>query len=226
MMMSGMSWNFSTTSSSWWTSSIVPNVWLRPNNQRQQADAAKALLTVPDGDHLTLLNVYNQDMQSKLILRKLLYNSSYCIYLLIRYPWQESDMDALPIPSCTATSRQCSYAATVDNGALWYWFAVAVRREETVHQYPASLDVQVLHASCAQRRRERELSDSEGQPGMFFSYWPTRDSHSFLCRSLVSIPPAVWIPNLSGSSSMKYIRTMSEVRPEWYALAALRSFRN
>ncbi|KAJ7774724.1 P-loop containing nucleoside triphosphate hydrolase protein [Mycena metata] len=34
----------------------VPNVWLRPNNQRREADAAKALLTVPDGDHLTMLN--------------------------------------------------------------------------------------------------------------------------------------------------------------------------
>ncbi|KAF8970959.1 P-loop containing nucleoside triphosphate hydrolase protein [Flammula alnicola] len=40
----------------------VPNVWLRPPGatQRREADAAKALLTVPDGDHLTLLNVYNQ----------------------------------------------------------------------------------------------------------------------------------------------------------------------
>ncbi|KAG8989420.1 DEAH-box ATP-dependent RNA helicase prp43 [Tulasnella sp. JGI-2019a] len=37
----------------------VPNVWLRPNNQRKEADAAKAALTVPDGDHLTMLNVYN-----------------------------------------------------------------------------------------------------------------------------------------------------------------------
>jgi pre-mRNA-splicing factor ATP-dependent RNA helicase DHX15/PRP43 len=42
----------------------VPNVWLRPNNQRREADAAKAALTVPDGDHLTLLNVYNSYMQS------------------------------------------------------------------------------------------------------------------------------------------------------------------
>ena len=42
----------------------VPNVWLRPTNQRKEADAAKALLTVPDGDHLTLLNVYNNYMQS------------------------------------------------------------------------------------------------------------------------------------------------------------------
>ncbi|KAJ7302671.1 P-loop containing nucleoside triphosphate hydrolase protein [Mycena albidolilacea] len=38
----------------------VPNVWLRPNNQRREADAAKALLTIPDGDHLTMLNVYNE----------------------------------------------------------------------------------------------------------------------------------------------------------------------
>ena len=43
----------------------VPNVWIRPNNQRREADAAKALLTVPDGDHLTLLNVYNNYVQSK-----------------------------------------------------------------------------------------------------------------------------------------------------------------
>ena len=45
--------------------SIVPSVWLRSNNQRKEADAAKAMLTVPDGDHLTLINVYNSYMQSK-----------------------------------------------------------------------------------------------------------------------------------------------------------------
>ena len=38
----------------------VPNILLRPNSQRREADAAKARLTVPDGDHLTLLNVYNE----------------------------------------------------------------------------------------------------------------------------------------------------------------------
>ncbi|KAJ7810270.1 P-loop containing nucleoside triphosphate hydrolase protein [Mycena olivaceomarginata] len=37
----------------------VPNVWLR-TNQRREAEAAKALLTVPDGDHLTMLNGYNE----------------------------------------------------------------------------------------------------------------------------------------------------------------------
>lgn len=43
----------------------VPNVWVRPHNQRKESDAAKSLLTVPDGDHLTLLNVYNNYEQSK-----------------------------------------------------------------------------------------------------------------------------------------------------------------
>ncbi|KAH9840703.1 P-loop containing nucleoside triphosphate hydrolase protein [Rhodofomes roseus] len=42
----------------------VPNVWLRPPNQRKEADAAKAMLTVPDGDHLTLMNVYNNYQQN------------------------------------------------------------------------------------------------------------------------------------------------------------------
>lgn len=42
----------------------VPNVWVRPNNQRKEADSAKALLSVPGGDHLTLLNVYNSYRES------------------------------------------------------------------------------------------------------------------------------------------------------------------
>jgi hypothetical protein len=47
---------------------IVPNIWLRPTNQRREADAAKALLSVPDGDHLTLMNVYNKYMLSTCVL--------------------------------------------------------------------------------------------------------------------------------------------------------------
>ncbi|KAL7421467.1 DEAH-box ATP-dependent RNA helicase prp43 [Cryptotrichosporon argae] len=37
----------------------VPNVFMRPNNQRKEADLAKAQFTHPDGDHLTMLNVYH-----------------------------------------------------------------------------------------------------------------------------------------------------------------------
>ncbi|KAJ4490687.1 P-loop containing nucleoside triphosphate hydrolase protein [Lentinula aciculospora] len=43
----------------------IPNVWLRPPNQRAAADQAKAMLTVPEGDHLTMLNVFNNYYQNK-----------------------------------------------------------------------------------------------------------------------------------------------------------------
>ncbi|KAI9059376.1 pre-mRNA-splicing factor ATP-dependent RNA helicase PRP43 [Trametes sanguinea] len=43
----------------------VPSVWLRPQSQRREADAAKAMFVVPDGDHLTLMNVYNQYVSNK-----------------------------------------------------------------------------------------------------------------------------------------------------------------
>lgn len=37
----------------------VPQVFVRPNNARKAADEAKAMFAHPDGDHLTLLNVYH-----------------------------------------------------------------------------------------------------------------------------------------------------------------------
>ncbi|KAF8996183.1 pre-mRNA-splicing factor ATP-dependent RNA helicase PRP43 [Hymenopellis radicata] len=43
----------------------VPNIWIRPPLARFQADQAKAALTLPDGDHLTLLNVFNEYIQNK-----------------------------------------------------------------------------------------------------------------------------------------------------------------
>ncbi|KAK4699486.1 pre-mRNA-splicing factor ATP-dependent RNA helicase DHX15/PRP43, partial [Phenoliferia sp. Uapishka_3] len=37
----------------------VPNPYLRPNSQRKEADEAKAQFAHPDGDHLSLLNLYH-----------------------------------------------------------------------------------------------------------------------------------------------------------------------
>ena len=50
-----------------WKTCTVPNIWIRPNNQRKEADAAKTLLTIAGGDHLTLMNVYNHYQQSMFI---------------------------------------------------------------------------------------------------------------------------------------------------------------
>lgn len=42
----------------------VPNVWMRPIQKQKEADRAKALLSLPGGDHLTFLNAYNQYRRS------------------------------------------------------------------------------------------------------------------------------------------------------------------
>jgi pre-mRNA-splicing factor ATP-dependent RNA helicase DHX15/PRP43 len=42
----------------------VPNVWIRPTDKRKEADIAKQLLSIPDGDHLTLLNVFDEYQNS------------------------------------------------------------------------------------------------------------------------------------------------------------------
>ena len=38
----------------------VPNVFIRPRDSQSESDAAKAKFAHKDGDHLTLLNVFNQ----------------------------------------------------------------------------------------------------------------------------------------------------------------------
>jgi pre-mRNA-splicing factor ATP-dependent RNA helicase DHX15/PRP43 len=42
----------------------VPNIWIRPKDKRKEADIAKQLLSIPDGDHLTLLNVFDEYQNS------------------------------------------------------------------------------------------------------------------------------------------------------------------
>jgi pre-mRNA-splicing factor ATP-dependent RNA helicase DHX15/PRP43 len=43
----------------------VPQIFMRPNEARKQADEAKAEFAHADGDHLTLLNAYHAYKQSK-----------------------------------------------------------------------------------------------------------------------------------------------------------------
>ena len=46
--------------------SLVPQVFIRPNDSRQAADEAKMRFAHIDGDHLTLLNVYHAYKQSNI----------------------------------------------------------------------------------------------------------------------------------------------------------------
>jgi pre-mRNA-splicing factor ATP-dependent RNA helicase DHX15/PRP43 len=65
---------------------LVPNIWLRPTRQRREADAAKALLTVPDGDHLTLLDIFNKYMLSKYVFNCFLGHANFFLALLTDKP--------------------------------------------------------------------------------------------------------------------------------------------
>ena len=46
---------------------VVPQVFMRPNEAKKQADEAKMRFAHIDGDHLTLLNVYHAFKQSTVI---------------------------------------------------------------------------------------------------------------------------------------------------------------
>ena len=42
----------------------VPSIWVRPNYRQKEADTARQWLSIPDGDHLTLLNVFDEYQKS------------------------------------------------------------------------------------------------------------------------------------------------------------------
>ena len=48
--------------------SAVPQIFVRPNETKQQADESKMRFAHIDGDHLTLLNVYHAYKQSNILL--------------------------------------------------------------------------------------------------------------------------------------------------------------
>ena len=46
----------------------VPQIFIRPNEAKQQADESKMKFAHIDGDHLTLLNVYHAYKQSMFVV--------------------------------------------------------------------------------------------------------------------------------------------------------------
>lgn len=58
----------------------VPQIFMRPNEARKQADEAKAEFAHADGDHLTLLNAYHAYKLSKWMTAVEEGNLTFCIY--------------------------------------------------------------------------------------------------------------------------------------------------
>ncbi|KAF8193767.1 P-loop containing nucleoside triphosphate hydrolase protein [Pholiota molesta] len=132
----------------------VPNVWLRPPGatQRREADAAKALLTVPEGDHLTLLNVYNQynlNMHDK--------NWAWNNYLSLR-ALQQADsirtqlkriMERYDIESVTISDEKKLFS-NIRQALVCGFFMQVAHKEGEKGNYLTVKDNQVvaLHPSC------------------------------------------------------------------------------
>ncbi|KIJ12487.1 hypothetical protein PAXINDRAFT_101199 [Paxillus involutus ATCC 200175] len=130
----------------------VPNVWLRPNNQRKEADAAKALLTVPDGDHLTLFNVYNSYMQNKYDRNWALNNFLSARALAqaenVREQLQRNmERSELELVSITDEKKMCTAIRKV---LCCGYFMQVAHKEGNMGNYLTVKDNQVvaLHPSC------------------------------------------------------------------------------
>ncbi|KAI0804502.1 P-loop containing nucleoside triphosphate hydrolase protein [Irpex lacteus] len=130
----------------------VPNVWVRPNNQRKEADAAKNLMTIPDGDHLTLMNVYNNYQQNKHDR-----NWAYMNYLSGRALQQaenvraqlERTMERYEI-ELISTSDERKLFAGIRKSLVCGFFMQVAHREGEKNGYITVKDNQIvnLHPSC------------------------------------------------------------------------------
>ncbi|KAI0325144.1 P-loop containing nucleoside triphosphate hydrolase protein [Cubamyces sp. BRFM 1775] len=162
----------------------VPNVWLRPPNQRKEADAAKAMLTVPDGDHLTLMNVYNNYVTNK-------HDKNWCWnnYLSARALMQAENVRSQLLR--TMERYEIELVTTQDERKLWTnirkalvcgFFMQVAHKEGEKNAYLTVKDNQVvqLHPSCG-----------------------------------LDTSPEWVIFNEFVLTTKPYIRTVTEVRPEW-----------
>ncbi|EIW52885.1 pre-mRNA-splicing factor ATP-dependent RNA helicase PRP43 [Trametes versicolor FP-101664 SS1] len=162
----------------------VPNVWLRPPNQRKEADAAKALLTVPDGDHLTMMNVYNHYVNNK-------HDKNWCWnnYLSARALQQAENVRTQLLR--TMERYEIELVTTQDERKLWTnirkalvcgFFMQVAHKEGEKSNYLTVKDNQVvsLHPSCG--------LDTSPEWVLFNEFVLT---------------------------TKPYIRTVTEVKPEW-----------
>ncbi|OJT09241.1 hypothetical protein TRAPUB_14316 [Trametes pubescens] len=162
----------------------VPNVWLRPPNQRKEADAAKALLTVPDGDHLTMMNVYNHYVNNK-------HDKNWCWnnYLSARALQQAENVRTQLLR--TMERYEIELVTTQDERKLWTnirkalvcgFFMQVAHKEGEKNGYLTVKDNQVvsLHPSCG--------LDTSPEWVLFNEFVLT---------------------------TKPYIRTVTEVKPEW-----------
>ena len=179
----------------------MPNIWVRPPNARKDADAAKALLTVPDGDHLTLLNVYNQYQQSELCATAV--TKAYIVYFLDLF------------------DKNWTWQHYLSNRALAQAENVRTQLERTMQRF----EIESISLSDASKLYQNirkvlvcgffmQVAHKEGEKG---SYLTVKDNQ------VVSLHPSCgldtspeWVLfNEFVLTKRPYIRTVSEVKVDW-----------
>ncbi|KZO97381.1 P-loop containing nucleoside triphosphate hydrolase protein [Calocera viscosa TUFC12733] len=162
----------------------VPNVYVRPPNMRKEADAAKALLAVPDGDHLSLLNVYNNYMQNQgdknWVWNNFLNGRALAQAENVRSQLQRT-MERYDLELVSNTDQKTFYV-NIRKALVCGFFMQVAHKEGEKGNYLTVKDNQVvaLHPSCG----------LETQPE-----WVLFNEFVLTTRP--------------------YIRTVTEIRPEW-----------
>ncbi|KZW03152.1 P-loop containing nucleoside triphosphate hydrolase protein [Exidia glandulosa HHB12029] len=162
----------------------VPNVFVRPPNLRKEADAAKAMMTVPGGDHLTMLNVYNEYMQNQgdrnwarnNFLNQRALTQADNVRAQLKRNMEKYDIDLV-----TNTDQRTFYE-NIRKALVCGFFMQVAHREGEKNMYLTVKDNQIvgLHPSCG-----------------------------------LDTTPEWVLFNEFVLTSRPYIRTVTEVRPEW-----------
>jgi pre-mRNA-splicing factor ATP-dependent RNA helicase DHX15/PRP43 len=182
----------------------VPNVYLRPNNARKEADIAKKQLAVPDGDHLSLLNVYNSWVQSK----TLHFSSLLPCSLVVPSDGRDKNWAWENFLAARALAQADNVRAQLERNMERFELDLISIAEPT-KLYKAVRMALVCGFFM-------QIAHKEGDKG---SYLTVKDNQ------VVGLHPSCgletqpeWVLfNEFVLTTRPYIRTVTEVRPEWYA---------
>ncbi|KGB76101.1 pre-mRNA-splicing factor ATP-dependent RNA helicase DHX15/PRP43 [Cryptococcus deuterogattii 99/473] len=164
----------------------VPNVFMRPASQRKEADLAKAQFTHPDGDHLTMLNVYhayksNEGDAKNWCWQNYLNQRSLAQADNVRTQLKRA-MEKFDLELCSTAWEDRNYWNNIRQALTCGFFMHVAHKEGEKGSYMTVKDNQVvrLHLSCG-----------------------------------LDTTPEWVIYNEFVLTTANFIRTVTEVRPEW-----------
>ncbi|ODN75120.1 hypothetical protein, variant [Cryptococcus amylolentus CBS 6039] len=164
----------------------VPNVFMRPASQRKEADLAKAQFSHPDGDHLTLLNVYhayksNEDDAKNWCWQNYLNQRSLAQADNVRTQLKRA-MEKFDLELCSTAWEDRNYWNNIRQALTCGFFMQVAHKEGEKGSYMTVKDNQVvrLHLSCG-----------------------------------MDTTPEWVLYNEFVLTTANFIRTVTEVRPEW-----------